>query len=118
MLRPYIILTRAHPPNRARPRPRLCRARHPRVAVSGAARVPGPPRPGAGPATPRRHQRGADRAGDGGRNEAGGGGPGAPSGRGAALWAPTPPPPPFLVSPRERENSGPLASTAGVASAP
>src|SRR5439155_1073921 len=50
MLRPYIILTDAHPPHRPRSRPRLRGARRPRVAVSGAACVPGSPPDGAGPA--------------------------------------------------------------------
>src|SRR5438309_3307398 len=114
---PALTSPRAHPPNRARPRPRLCRARRPRVAVSGAARVPSSTRPGAGPATPRRHQRGADRAGDGGRNEAGGVVLGACTGRGAACCAPTPVPRPAVVLRQRREHCDHLADPAGLPAA-
>src|SRR5437867_7732430 len=117
MLRPYIILTDAHPPHRPRSRPRLRGARRPRVAVSGAACVPGSPRDGAGPAAGRRRERGEDRAGDGRRNEAGGMVHGARSGRGAACCAPTPCPWPPLVLRQRREHRDDLADSTGVSAA-
>src|SRR6266516_2703328 len=79
----------AHPPHRPRSRPRLCRARRPRVAVPGAACVPGSPRAGAGPAPGRRRERGEDRAGDERRDAAGGVVPGTADGRRRSRTAPS-----------------------------
>src|SRR5207302_7204980 len=72
MLRPYIIFCNARPPDRARARAGVCRARDSGVALPGAARLSGAARSAPGPATGRRRERRDDRAHDGGRDETGG----------------------------------------------